>query len=180
MDIFEGNSHAIRVSPHCCCSDTCTGTTGELCLDTTSSSYTVCDRRGRSVGYGGNGISAFDDPATTFGPGTRFSINTQKTFHVEVQFPVDANGVLRSIVTTLSQSETVANLTLHLPEVYLAKFTAPLQAGMAMVFSLWESPNMLWLDGGVGGCRSPEMCGLPLKKPVRFSNLRIAPLHSSF
>ena len=176
MDIFEGNTRAIRVSPHCCCSESCTGTTGELCLDSASPPYTVCDRSGRSAGYGGNPIFTFDDPANSLGPGTSFSINTQKTFHVDVQFPVDANGRLHSIVTSLSQSETAFNLTLNLP-VYLTKFTAPLQAGMAMVFSLWESSNMTWLDGGVSGCKSPERCGLPFRKPVTFSNLKITPLH---
>lgn len=54
---------------------------------------------------------------------------------------------------------------------YLGKFAAPM-TDMGLIFSSWSASNMLWLDGGEGGCSGYESCDLN-NMNVRISNMKV-------
>jgi hypothetical protein len=140
----------------------------------------ACDRWGIDYGFGGNynPWGLFDQP-NPYGPGAQYYINTQLPFHYEISFPTDGSGNLVNIITTLSQNGRATSLNLNIPALYMNRMTAPLSQGMGIVFSLWQSSDMTWLDGGPAGCTAPESCSLPLSKAVSFSNLVITALNGA-
>lgn len=178
IDIMEANTNGIRFTTHCCCETDCTEKRdGSLCLTTTSSHYPTCDHSGIPLGWGGikrprrrfNGTNAYG-----FGP--EFLINTARTFTFSASFATNPAGVLTEIVITATQGPHLVTAK-NLESAYLASLTAPMQEGMAMAISLWQSTDMLWLDGGV--CSAPEHCGLPFVGYTKISNIRTSIIGSA-
>lgn len=180
MDLLEANTNGIHVTPHCCCSSgSCTGNQGSACLSGTQGSYSFCDQWGIAYGNGGSSGTWGNFGTNAYGPGSGYTINTQQPFTYSISFPTDSNGLLSAMITSLSQNGRTVALTNNLPLSYIQAMTHPLQAGMALVFSLWSSSDMTWLDGGSGGCSAPEYCSLPLSRNVVFSNFYTSPASSS-
>jgi len=143
------------------------------------------DATGASVGYGGDlGKPDFRDWGKAhYGPAGK-CINTSLPFDVEVSFPTDNSGRLRSMEVQLSQAgspcEVSASNDQYLPRSgreALSELTRELDRGVTPVMTYWSSAYMGWLDGPgkdkEGPCGreadNPSECG----KAVKFYNFQI-------
>lgn len=162
IDIIEANTAAWSSAPH-------------NCVLPTNGYYRSCDKAGCYK------KSITDDVATSYGPGSAFTIDTTKPFVVSTSFIADSAGTsLASMVVQLVQGDKIVKHT-HVDNSgtcvggYLKSLTAAATAGMVATFTSWGDTyrNMQWLDAGV--CASTTSCTVATSK---FSGFTFAPLSS--
>lgn len=151
-----------------------------------STLHTADDRSGVGAGYGGGG-EGWDGPRDwskeQYGLGGS-CIDTSAPFQVAISFPVDlATGVLEAMEVTLSQLGQPCNLSISIGGYDgnrstakkgslhgMHELTKALEEGMTPIVSLWESEEMLWMDGegksGTGPCRKDEKVACPERVPL--------------
>jgi len=153
MDIMEANNRALQVTPHKCDSPQ-----GKY--------YPHCD------GFG-CGRNTYKMNPNSFGPGSNFSINTQKPFRVSVSFQT-SGGNLNHITTVLSQDGS-ARFTINHDDScgggYLSSMTDAFKQGMVVIMSYWGTSGsvMSWLD--IPPCNSNENCNENTQ--VIFSDIQV-------
>merc|ERR1719188_2420917 len=103
-----------------------------------------------------------------YGPGSGFTIDSQKSFEFKMEFPT-VDGILKGIVTLSQGGKSITGTLDNLEGV-----RAPLTDGMVLDLDSWENEDIQWLDGGV--CHKPERCN---RKSVVFSNIVLERLSDS-
>jgi len=114
-----------------------------------STLYADSNGAGSGVGYGGdNGETPRRDwDSSKYGPNAT-CIKTTAPFQVALSFPTDAEGNLQSMDVELSQNgcKVSASADSH-PSGSMSEVSEAMKKGMTLVFALWGSPGMGWLDG---------------------------------
>jgi len=130
IDILEANNGAFQVTPHRCDSPQ-----GHY--------YPHCDG-------GGCGINSYRTNPQAYGYGSQYTINTQQSFQVSMNFS-SSQGVLSKITTTFSQNGRTFSV-IHDPSRcgsdYLSSLTQAVSQGMTVALSYWgdTGSTMSWLD----------------------------------
>jgi hypothetical protein len=131
MDVLETNVAALQSTLHACA------------LADNNGYISSCDKSG--CGQNTRKISS-----TAFGPGSSFTIDTRSPFNVTAAFPVDANGILTSVTTTLSQGSRTLTLPVSCNAGNYKNASLGAAAGMVPIVSVWGSQDsgsdMTWLD----------------------------------
>ena len=136
FDIQEANRHAFHTTAH-------------ECDAPDNGVYRNCDRGGHCT------ADVFYDAPGQYGTGTQYTINTERPFHVKVEFIVDDNDQFTDYRMTLTQgsNEIVMN-----PQGdcagYLPAMTSDITQ-MVFSFSHWDGGSLDWMQHGVcsGGCQ---------------------------
>ncbi|CAK0840691.1 unnamed protein product [Prorocentrum cordatum] len=143
-----------------------------------STLHAATDSSGLGAGYGGG--DGWDGPRDwgkeDYAPRSR-CIDTDLPFQVEVSFPVDEKGVLRSMDVTLSQGGCDLRVGVGAYEGN-GELTEALQAGMTPIVSYWSANDMLWMDGvgedKQGPCSRDDVS--KCTELVRFYNFSVSEL----
>jgi cellulase len=168
FDIQEASSKAMVFTAHCC------------------ESKTHCDTSG--CGYN----PYRDSGDKTFWGGT---INVNVPVTVVTQF-VGSGGTLSEIKRLYVQGGRTIKAAQSLNDVFckwgtgqfaqysMAKMGASFQRGHVLVFSLWASDGMSWMDGGnAGPCRSYNVASIKASQPnlkVTWSNVKFGDIDSTY
>jgi len=152
-----------------------------------STLHTANDGKGVGIGYGGGDDEKprRDWNASKYGPDSE-CIDTKSPFGVSISFPVDSAGKLKSMDVELNQSGCKVSASIdEYPSrggtVSMEELSAAMDSGMTLVFSLWGSPGMGWLDGkgwdDAGPCapedENPVTDTLADQDRVRWANFTI-------
>jgi len=146
FDLMEMNVNALQVTSHTC---------SDYEKPPFASTAWSCDHVGSPEVKFGNGKQ-------DFGPGSDFTIDSQKKFEFRLDFPIE-DGSLKGYVT-ISQGDSVIAGNMG----SLDGLRSALSDGMVLVLDAWSSDNLLWLDGGT--CSVPEVCNLA---STDFSNIAV-------
>ena len=131
MDVLETNVAALKSTLHAC---------------------TLADKNGfiSSCDKSGCGSNTHKISSTSFGPGASFTIDTRYPFNVTAEFPVDSNGILTTVTTTLSQGSRSFTLPVSCNPGNYKNASLGAIEGMVPIVSVWGSQDsgsdMTWLD----------------------------------
>lgn len=88
FDIMEANVHAYRAVEHACATPDING------------HFSSCDRHGQCAI---DVITDYDSTDEVYGPGSNYQINTEKEFHIKVDFEQDSAGKFAQYIISLTQ-----------------------------------------------------------------------------
>ena len=141
FDIMEANIWAYRGVNH-------------HCDEPNNGHYTDCDRHGTCA------VDVITDfPGNIpYGPGSQYTINSEREFHIKIDFTENDLGEFIRYSITLSQDGRQVTMNQDCPE-YLQKVTDVMKNGMTIAMSIWSSGNLDWLQHGrcQGGCGTPDL-----------------------
>lgn len=124
FDFMEANKYAFQTTPHVCDKSNWTG------------HYASCDGHGANI----NSVDELGDNG--YGPGSQYTIDTTKPFHVKVEL-FDYNDEFGEVLTMFSQEgrcKTMRNRN----SKYLNLMTEAVDEGQVFVLSSWKATNN-WL-----------------------------------
>jgi len=138
FDIMEANKWAWATTPHKCDAPNSKGF------------YYNCDAGG-TCQQNTTAALAWSD----YGPGTNYTINTLKPFHVKIQFD-SVNNQFSSFTTTFTQDGKTKSMKGDCS--YLNYMSSDIANGMGFVVSNWGGDaSWLWHDRCSGSCNWPEL-----------------------
>eukprot|EP00428_Durinskia_dybowskii_P009471 CAMPEP_0170288182 /NCGR_PEP_ID=MMETSP0116_2-20130129/44150_1 /TAXON_ID=400756 /ORGANISM="Durinskia baltica, Strain CSIRO CS-38" /LENGTH=476 /DNA_ID=CAMNT_0010539603 /DNA_START=13 /DNA_END=1443 /DNA_ORIENTATION=- len=150
---MEANDHSFQSTLH-------------KCDAPTRGHYSYCDRSGCA--------QSTNNKHGSYGPGSRFTINTQEPFLMETEFP-EEGGVLLGMRAILRQGDHKVELAHHScdPE-YLAALSEAMKLGMSLRITYWgdSAQTMAWMDQPPCG---PQECSGDNAGDAVISNLTVSP-----
>lgn len=132
VDIMEANNHALQSTLH-------------KCDAPQNGHYSYCDRSGCA--------QSTNEKHGSYGPGSRYTIDTTRPFRLETEFPAEG-GMLLGMRAVLRQDERRVVLAHEdCDREYLAALTAAMRDGMSLRITYWgdSAETMAWMDRPVCG-----------------------------